>query len=306
MGKVVECAPNFSEGINQEIIDAIVNEITSVEGVTVWYTSADIDYNRTCVAYIGSPEAVKTAAINSALKACELIDMRTHHGMHPRVGAADVIPFIPLKDITIEECAEIAREVAQILTEKINVPTYLYGAAALSPERPTQRDIQSTKYEKMFERIKEPGFGTDFGPCEMNEKYGCTMVGVRDQVVSMNFTLNTNNLKVAKKIAAAIRESSGGLKNVKAIGVSLDERNLVQVSVDDVNYVKTPIYLQYELIKMEAARYGTSVLETEVIGMIPQDALIDAAAHYLKLDFNFNKDQIIEKRLFDYIDAGNQ
>ena len=301
MEKIIECIPNFSEGKRQDVIDAIANEVRSMEGVTLWFFSSDEDYNRMCIGFIGSPEAVKTAAINASLKAAELIDMRGHKGAHPRVGAADVIPFVPLQNVTIEECVQVAQDVARTLAEKLDMPTYLYGQAAASPARPTQAQIQSTQYEAMFAKIKEEGFGPDFGPCEMNEKHGATMVGVRDQVISMNFTLATSDLAIAKKIAASIRESSGGLKNIKAIGVRLAENNLVQVSMDHVSYVTTPLYKPDELIKMEAERSGTYVLDSEIIGMIPRAALVDLASHYIKLKNNFSDEQIIEKRLYDHV-----
>ena len=283
-------------------MDAIIHEIEAVEGITLWFTNKDADYNRLCVGFIGAPEAIKKAVIHAALKAGEQIDMSSHKGAHPRVGASDVIPLVPLQNVSIDECVAIAREIAQTLSEKLNIPTYLYGKAAASPSRPTQAQIQSTQYEAMFEKIKEDGFEPDFGPREMSVKHGATMVGVRDQVVSMNFTLATEDLKIAKKIAASIRESSGGLKNIKAIGVKL-ENNLVQVSMDDINYRKTPLYKPYELIKAEASRYGTYVMESELIGMVPRDSLVDLACHYVKLNNTFTQDQIIEKRLYDYVNA---
>lgn len=302
MEKIIECIPNFSEGKREDVMDAIIQAIESVEGVTLWFTNKDADYNRLCVGFIGTPEAVKTAMISAALTAGERIDMSTHKGAHPRVGATDVVPLVPLQNVSMEECVAVAREIAQTLSEKLNIPTYLYGEAAASPSRPTQAQIQSTQYEAMFEKIKQEGFEPDFGPREMSVAHGATMVGVRDQVVSMNFTLATEDLKIAKKIAASIRESSGGLKNIKSIGVKLDN-NLVQVSMDDVNYRKTPLYKPYELVKAEAARYGTYVVESELIGMIPRDALVDLACHYIKMNGAFTQEQIIEKRLYDYVNA---
>lgn len=302
MEKIIECIPNFSEGKRQDVIDAIVGEVKAVPGVTLWFASSDEDYNRTCCAFIGSPEAVQAAAVNSALKAAELIDMSRHQGAHPRVGAADVIPIVPLQGTSVEECVAVANAIARTLSEKLNMPAYLYGLAAASPARPTQAQIQSTQYEAMFSKIKEEGFAPDYGPCEMSVKHGAAMVGVREQVISMNFTLASEDLGVAKKIAASIRESSGGLKNIKSIGVKLDS-GLVQVSMDDVNYIKTPLYKPYELVKMEAARYGTQVLDSEIIGMVPQAALVSLASHYIKLKSDFSDDQIIEKRLYDHVCA---
>jgi len=300
--RIIECIPNFSEGKRQDVMDAIIQEITSVKGVTLWFSSSNEDYNRLCAGFIGTPEAVKEAVINASLKAGELIDMSQHKGAHPRVGAADVIPIVPLQDVSVEECVAVAAEVARTLSEKLSIPTYLYGKAAASPARPTQAQIQSTQYEAMFEKIKEDAFRPDFGPQEMNRKCGATMVGVREQVISMNFTLAAEDLRIAKRIAASIRESSGGLKNIKAIGVKL-ENGLVQVSMDDVDYVRTPLYKPYELIKAEAARYGTYVVESELIGMVPRAALVDLASHYVKLNSAFTADQIIEKRLYDHINS---
>lgn len=302
MEKIIECIPNFSEGRRKNVMDAIMHEITAVEGINVWFSSSDEDYNRLCTAFIGHPDAVKKAMINAGLKAAELIDMSTHKGAHPRVGAVDVVPIVPLQGVTIEECVAVAQEIARTLSEKLNMPTYLYNKAAASPARPTQAQIQSTQYEALFARIKEDGFGPDYGPCEVNVKHGATMVGVREQVISMNFTLACTDLSVAKRIAASIRESSGGLKNIKAIGVKL-ENDLVQVSMDDVDYKKTPLYKPYELVKAEAARYGTYVKESELIGMIPNEALVTLASHYIKLNDSFNDEQIIEKRLFDHVSS---
>lgn len=302
MAKILECIPNFSEGKDQKVIDAIIHEITAVEGVTLWFSSSDEDYNRTCAAFIGEPEAVKTAMINAALKAGELIDMRKHKGAHPRVGATDVVPFVPIDGITVEECVAVATEVARTISEKLGIPTYLYSKAAASPSRPTQAQIQSTQYEALFEKIKEEGFEPDFGPCEVHPIHGATMVGVREQIISFNFTLNCEDIKIAKRIAKEIRESSGGLKNIKSIGVQL-ANGKVQVSVDDVDYQKTPLYKPYEMVKLEAERYGTSVLETEIIGMIPSKAFEDVAKHYMKIQDTFDDNNIIDKRLYEFVSS---
>lgn len=298
MGKIIECVPNFSEGKRKDVIDAIINEITAVEGVELWDYRPDKDHNRTVVTFVGGPEAVKEAAINSALKAAELIDMRNHKGEHPRVGATDVIPFVPLKNVSVEECVEIAEEVAERLSLELDMPTYLYGDAAIKPERRNLATIQTVQYENMLEKIKEKWYEPDFGPSKMHEKYGATIVGARMLLVAFNVNLATNDIKIARKIAASIRESNDGLKNVKSMGVRVKEKNLVQVSMDMVNYKKTPLYKPYELIKIEAARYGTYVVSSELIGLVPTDALINAADHYLRLD-SFSENQLIEKRLHE-------
>lgn len=300
MEKIIECIPNFSEGRRKNVMDAIIGEIRSTPGVTIWFSSSDEDYNRLCTGFIGSPEAVSEAMIKAAEKASEYIDMRSHKGAHPRVGATDVVPFVPIQNISVEECVAVADQVAKTLADKLHIPVYLYNLAAKSPSRPTQQQIQSTQYERMFDKIHEPGFGPDYGPSDMNPLLGATMVGVRGQVISVNFTLASDDLHIAKKIAASVRESSGGLKNIKAIGVKLDN-GLVQVSMDDGDYKKTPLYKPFELVKAEAQRYGTYVKETELIGMIPNDALTDLAAHYIRLWPGFNQDQIVENKLFAYI-----
>lgn len=298
MEKIVECVPNFSEGKCKDVIDAIINEIRSIEGVTLWDYSTDEDHNRTVVTFVGDPEAVKKAAINSAVKAAELIDMSEHKGEHPRVGAADVIPFVPLQGVSVEECVEIAREVAERLAEILSMPTFLCGDAALRDDRIKLSTIQTVQYEGLLEKINEEKYKPDFGPSKMHEKYGATVVYVRMLLVAFNVNLATDDIQIAKRIAASVRESSGGLKNVKAMGVVLKEKQLVQVSMDMVNYIKTPLHKPYELIKMEAKRNGTYVVGSELIGMVPRDALVDAAKHYLRLD-SFDNDQIIEKRLHE-------
>lgn len=298
MDKVIECVPNFSDGRRAEVIEAIIKEITSVSGVKLWDYSSDKDHNRTVVTFVGGPNQVKEAAIKSALKAAELIDMRNHKGEHPRVGAADVIPFVPLKGTDIEECAKIAREVAQTLSEKLSMPIFLYGDAAIKPDRKNLATIQKIQYEGLLEKIKEEDMKPDFGPREMHPKYGASIVGARMILVAFNVNLGTCDISIAKKIAKSVRESSGGLKNIKAMGVRLKERNIVQVSMDMVNYIKTPLYKPFELIKAEARRYGVPVVGSELIGLVPTDALINAADYYLKLE-DFSCDQLIERRLHD-------
>ncbi len=297
MEKVVECVPNFSEGRRKDVIDAIIDEISSAQGIQVWDCLPDRDHNRTVVTFVGSPEQVKEAAIKSALKATQLIDMRGHKGEHPRVGAIDVIPFVPLKGVSIEECVEIAQDVARILSEKLSMPTFLYGEAAMKQEMKNLATVQAIQYEGMFEKIKEEGFEPSFGPRKMHRKYGASIVGVRQILVAFNVNLGTDDISIAKNIAKEVRESSGGLKNVKAMGVRLKEKNIVQVSMDVVDYKKTPLYKPYELIKAEARRYGISVVGSELIGLVPTDALINAADYYLKL-YDFSEEQLIEKQLY--------
>ncbi len=297
MDKVIECVPNFSEGQDKNIIDSILSEIRSVKGVQIWDCVSDKDHNRTVVTFVGSPKQVKKAAIKSALKATQLIDMRNHKGEHPRVGAVDVIPFVPLTGVSVEECAEIAKEVAEFLSEKLSMPTFLYGEAAMKPEMKNLATIQTIQYEGMFEKIKNEGFEPSFGPMEMHPKFGASIVGARQILVAFNVNLGTSDISIARNIAKEVRESGGGLKNVKAMGVGLKEKDIVQVSMDIVDYESTQIYKPYELIKIEAKRYGISVVGSELIGLVPTNAIIDAADYYLKLH-NFSEEQLIEKRLY--------
>lgn len=298
MAKLVECVPNFSEGINKEVIEEIVDEVRKVDDVKLLDYSSDADHNRTVVTFIGTPEAVKIAAFNLAKKASELIDMTVHKGGHPRMGATDVVPFIAVSDVTMDECVEIAREVGKRIGEELNIPVYLYENAATKPERVNLADVRKGQYEGFFEKIKDDNWKPDFGPCEMNAKSGATAVGARAPLVAFNVNLGTSNFEIADKIAKTIRHLGGGLRFVKAMGVKLEERNIVQVSMNLTNYEKTAVYRAFEMIKMEAKRYGVPVVGSEVIGLVPMKALIDCAEYYLQIE-NFSMDQILEKRIME-------
>jgi glutamate formiminotransferase len=296
MAKIVECVPNFSEGRDMVIIEKIVDEVRKVEGVKLLDYSSDADHNRTVVTLVGSPEAAAEAAFNLAKKAAELIDMTNHQGGHPRMGATDVVPFIPVRDMTNEETIEIAKGVAKRIGEELNIPVYLYEDAASVPGRKNLADVRKGQYEGFFEKIKNPEWAPDFGPAVMNEKSGCTAVSSRVPLVAFNVNLGTNNFEIADKIAKTVRFLGGGLRFVKAMGVTLEDRGIVQVSMNLVNYEKTAVYRAYEMVKMEAQRYGVPVVGTEVIGLTPMKALIDCAEYYLQIE-NFSVDQILEHRI---------
>lgn len=298
MAKIVECVPNFSEGRRKEIVEAIVDEVRRTEGVKLLDYSSDADHNRTVVTFIGNPESVGNAAFNLAKKACELIDMTVHHGEHPRMGATDVVPFIPVSDVTTEECINIANEVGKRMGEELGIPVYLYEDAATKPERKNLADIRKGQYEAFFDKIKEPEWTPDFGPSVMNAKSGVTAVGARVPLVAFNVNLGTSNMDIANNIAKTVRFIGGGLRFVKAMGVKLEERNIVQVSMNLVNYEKTAVYRAFEMIKMEAKRYGVPVVGSEVIGLVPMKALIDCAEYYLQIE-NFSMDQVLEKRIVE-------
>ena len=297
MRKLMECVPNFSEGRDEAIVEQIIDEVRKIEGITILDYSSDKDHNRTVLTMIGSPEQVKEAAINSARKAAELIDMSKHEGAHPRMGATDVIPFTPVSNVTIAECVEIAKEVGAELGIW-GIPEYLYEDAASTPARKNLADVRKGQYEAFFEKIKLEEWKPDFGPQEMNVKSGATAVGARVPLVAFNINLDTPNVEIADKIAKKVRFLGGGLRFVKAIGLKLEERNQTQVSMNLVNYEKTAVYQAFEMVKVEARRYGVNVVGSEVIGTVPMKALLDVAEYYLQVE-NFSIDQILEKRLLD-------
>lgn len=297
MRKLMECVPNFSEGRDEALVEQIIDEVRKIEGITILDCSSDKDHNRTVLTMIGSPEQVKEAAINSAKKAAELIDMSKHEGAHPRMGATDVIPFTPVASVTIEECVNIAKEVGAEIGSW-GIPVYLYEDAATKPDRINLASVRKGQYEGFFEKIKEDEWKPDFGPQEMNAKSGCTAVGARVPLVAFNVNLDTPNVDIADKIAKRVRHIGGGLRYVKAIGLKLEERNQTQVSMNLVNFEKTSVYQAFEMVKMEARRYGVNVVGSEVIGTVPMKSLIDVAEYYLQIE-NFNMNQILEKRLLD-------
>ncbi|MBT9161842.1 MAG: Glutamate formimidoyltransferase [Dehalococcoidia bacterium] len=298
MAKIIECVPNFSEGRSKEVVESIVDEIRRIEGIKLLDCSMDEDHNRSVVTFIGAPREVQRAAISAAIKAAELIDMERHTGEHPRLGATDVIPFIPISESSIEECVEIAREVAREIAQRLSIPTFLYEAAATSPERKNLANIRKGQYEGMKTRIKEEGWEPDFGPREVHPKSGATVVGARMPLIAFNVNLGTPDINIAKKIAEVVREAGGGLKNVMAMGVMLKEKNIAQVSMNMINYRQTSLYRSYEMVKMEAKKYGVAVIASEIVGLTPVDALIDVAEYYLQLE-GFSREQILESHLYE-------
>lgn len=295
--KLIECIPNFSEGRNKEIIEKIVNTLRGREGVKLLDYSSDNDHNRTVVTFIGEPESVEGAILSMAEAVYENIDMTVHQGGHPRMGALDVVPFVPISGVTMEECIDLAKRVGKKIGESFNIPVYLYEDAAKNLERQNLANVRKGQYEGFFEKIKKAGWEPDYGPCEVNIKGGCTAVGARVPLVAFNVNLGTDNLDIANNIAKTVRHIGGGLRFVKAMGVKLEDRNIVQVSMNLVNYEKTSVYRAFEMVKMEAKRYGVSVIGSEVIGLVPMAALIQSAEYYLQIE-NFSMDQVLEKRIW--------
>ena len=296
MSKLVQCVPNFSEGRRPEVIDAITAEVTAVPGVKLLDVNADASHNRVVVTFVGEPEAVKEAAFRSCRKATELIDMEQQTGEHPRIGATDVIPFIPVKNVTMEECVELARALGAEISEKLSIPVYLYEEAAKIPTRRALPDIRKGQYEGLKQEISKPERHPDFGPPQMHPSAGATVVGARQFLVAFNINLSTSDVQIAKNIAAAIREAKGGYKYCRAMGVMIEDRNVAQVTINMVNYTGTPLQRVFETVKAEAARYGVNVIGSEIIGLTPLQALLDAADYYLRLE-GFDRKQILEENL---------
>lgn len=298
MAKLVECIPNFSEGRDKVVIEKIMDTLRGREGVKLLDYSSDADHNRTVVTFIGDPENAEKAIIDMAQKVYENIDMTKHQGGHPRMGALDVVPFVPISDVTMEECIDIAKRVGKTIGDRFGIPVYLYEDAASSVERQNLATVRKGQYEGFFEKIKDPKWAPDFGPSEVNVKGGCVAVGARVPLVAFNVNLATDNIEIANNIAKIVRHIGGGLRFVKAMGVKLEDRNIVQVSMNLVNYEKTAVYRAFEMVKMEAKRYGVSVIGSEVIGLVPMSALVQTAEYYLQIE-NFSEKQILERRIWE-------
>jgi glutamate formiminotransferase/formiminotetrahydrofolate cyclodeaminase len=295
MPKLVECIPNFSEARRPEIVDQIETAVTSVDEVYLLDRSSDLDHNRTVLTFAGPPHAVEKAAFRAIKTAAELINLDNHTGEHPRIGATDVCPFVPLNDVSMDECVEIAQRLGKRVGEELNIPVYLYEEAATRPERVNLASIRKGEYEGLKEEIaSNPDRKPDFGPLELGSA-GATVLGARNYLIAYNVYLTSDDVEIAKKIAKTIRHSSGGLRYVKALGLLVEGR--AQVSMNLTDYRKTPIALVVETIRREAQRYGVGVHHSELVGMIPQDALVDAAVWYTQLDA-FDKGQILESRLY--------
>jgi glutamate formiminotransferase/formiminotetrahydrofolate cyclodeaminase len=297
MNRLVECVPNFSEGRRPEVVDAIVHAITSVSGVYLLAHEMDADHNRAVVTIVGSPEALGEAAVRGAGTAIKLIDLTKHQGEHPRMGAVDVIPFIPIRGVTIEQCLAIAKETAREIAERFQVPIFLYERAATRPDRTNLENVRRGQFEGLRNEIgTNPDRKPDYGPARIHPTAGATAVGVRKFLIAYNINLNTNDVGIAKFIAKRVRYSSGGFRNVKAMGVLLAERNLAQVSMNLTDFEQTPIQLVFETVRREAERYGVQIVGSEIVGLVPQKALDQAAEYYLRLE-KFRPDMILENRL---------
>lgn len=296
--KIIECVPNFSEGRDLKKIDQIVSSFRAKEGVKLLDYSNDEDHNRLVVTVVGEPEPLADAIIEAIGTAINLIDLTQHQGQHPRMGAVDVVPFIPIRNVTMDEAIELSKSVAQRVAEKYNLPVFLYEKTASAPHRENLAAIRKGEFEGMEKKIKLAEWKPDFGPAERHPTAGAVAIGARMPLVAYNINLSTNDLEIATKIAKNIRHINGGLRYVKAMGVELKERNITQVSINMTDYSKTALYRAFELTRIEARRYGVSLVGSEIIGLVPMEALIDTAAYYLGLE-NFTMAQVLEARIME-------
>lgn len=297
MAKLIECIPNFSEGRDQKVIDNLVDVAKGVPGCLLLDVQSDEDHNRCVFTMVGSPEAIEEASFLLCKKAGETIDMTKHQGAHPRMGATDVIPFVPTMDTTVQECVDMSKRVAERIWRELKIPCFLYEDSAASPKRTNLAAVRKGQFEGMPEKLLQDEWAPDFGERKIHPTAGITAVGARMPLVAFNVNLDTSDVEIANKISKAIRGSSGGFKHCKAIGVMLEDRKIAQVSMNMVNYEGTPLYRVFEMIRAEADRWGVRIIGSEIVGLTPAKALIDAAEYYLKIEnFDF-KTQVMENHL---------
>ena len=298
MNKIIECVPNFSEGRDLQKIEKIVEPFRGKEDVKLLDYQNDEDHNRSVVTVVGEPEALKSAVIESMGVAIEHIDMTAHQGQHPRMGAVDVVPFIPVKNISVEEAVKISKSTAKEAAAKHKLPIFLYEQSASRPDRQNLAVIRKGQFEAMAEKLAQPEWKPDYGPQQVHPTAGVTAMGARMPLVAYNVNLDTNRLEIADLIAKKVRHISGGLRYCKGIGIELKDRGIVQVSMNMTDYTKTALYRVFELVRIEARRYGVNVVGSEVIGLVPMEALIDSAAYYLGLE-DFSMEQVLEYRIYE-------
>lgn len=297
MAQIVELIPNFSEGVRQDVIEALVAEAQSVPGVMLLDHSSDASHNRSVFTLVGNPDGIAEAAFRLCKLAAEKIDMRSHKGEHPRMGATDVIPFVPIQEITMEACVALSKQVAERIWNELHIPSFLYEASAARPERENLAKVRKGQFEGMPAKLLEADWAPDYGNREIHPTAGITAIGARPPLVAFNVNLDTSDIAIANAIAKTIRGSSGGFKYCKAIGIMLEDRNIAQVSMNMVNYEGTPLYRVFEAIRFEADRWGVRIVGSEIIGLTPAKALIDCADYYLKIEnFDYRK-QVLENHL---------
>lgn len=294
---IIECIPNISEGRRQDVLDQCANAIRGA-GVKLLDVKPDAVHHRTVYSYAGAPDQVRAATLALFETALAAIDLRQHQGEHPRLGAVDVVPFVPIEGATMADCVAMAKDVAAAVADRHGLPVYLYEEAASTPARRNLEDIRRGEFEGLAAKIASPGWAPDFGPAAPHASAGASVIGARMPLIAYNINLATDRLDVAKKIATAVRHSTGGFRYVKAMGLALEDRGIVQVSMNLTNYEKTPLFRVFEFVKREAARYGVQVLESEIIGLVPSAALTQSAAWFLQVS-DFADRQVLENALRD-------
>ena len=293
---IIECVPNISEGRRLDVVRGLAEAVAAVPGVRLLDYSSDASHNRSVLTLAGEAEGLKAAILVLFERAIAGIDLRIHHGEHPRLGAVDVVPFVPIDGVTMAACVALAKETAAAVADRFGVPIYLYEEASSNSARRNLEDIRRGEFEGLPAKMSQPGWAPDFGPSAPHPSAGASVVGARMPLIAYNINLATDRLDVAKKIAAAIRQSSGGFRFVKAMGIRLEDRGIVQVSMNLTNYEKTPMFRVFETVRREAARYGVSILESEIVGLVPAAALVGAAEYFLQLE-QFKADQVLETKL---------
>jgi glutamate formiminotransferase / 5-formyltetrahydrofolate cyclo-ligase len=293
---VIESIPNVSEGRRQDVILRLADAVRATPGVRLLDVSSDASHNRSVFTLVGDARSLKAATMALFEQAVAAIDLRKHQGGHPRLGAVDVVPFVPIEAVTVEECVALAKDVGAAVAERFGLPVYLYEEAATHPDRRNLEDIRRGEFEGLEAKMAAPEWAPDFGPARPHPSAGASVIGARMPLIAYNINLDTDRLDVARKIAAAIRHSSGGLRYVKAMAVKIDDRNVAQVSMNLTNFQKTPVFRVFEMVRREAERYGVSILESEIVGLVPLAALVSSAEFYLQLE-RFSGEQILESKL---------
>lgn len=296
MNQIMECIPNFSEGRDLGKVEKIADAFRGKEGVKLLDYSTDKDHNRCVITVVGEPDPLRDAVIEAVGIAARLIDLNFHDGQHPRMGAADVIPFVPVRGCTLADADRVAKEVAAAVADRFDIPVFLYEKSATAPHRENLADIRRGQFEGMAEKMKDPLWFPDFGPSTLHPTAGAVAIGARMPLVAFNINLATSDLRIADQIARRIRHINGGFRYVKSMGVMLEDRNIAQVSINMTDYTRTALYRVFETVKMEAKRWGVGVVGSEIIGLTPMAALVDCAEYYLQIE-NFSMDQILETRL---------
>lgn len=297
MRKLVECIPNFSEGKDQAVLDALSDIVKQTAGCTLLDVQRDENHNRSVFTYVSTPETAVDVAFRLCRYAAEHIDLNRHQGAHPRMGATDVIPFVPALNTTIDDCIALSKDLAARVAQELHIPVFLYEESAARPERRNLAAIRKGEFEGMHEKIKDPQWAPDFGEARLHPTAGCVAIGARHPLVAFNVNLNTSNVQIAKEIAKTVRASSGGYQYCKALGIMLEDKQLAQVSMNMTNYMGTPLYRVFEAIKFEAARYGVTIHSSELVGLSPAKALLDSCAYYLQLDGFDAMKQVMEYHL---------